>query len=94
MALSVYVPARSTLVILFRLARARLKAGSDRIALLTDAQLVSATEEMHKIADEIRDAGARASAASDIDPLGRTSWSDGAMPPFRGPPNTDARTTI
>jgi len=52
-----YVPSSSTLVILFKIARARLMASSHDVALLTDARLISATEEMNKISDEIRDAG-------------------------------------
>jgi hypothetical protein len=52
-----YVPSSSTLVILFKIARARLMASSHNVALLTDARLISATEEMNKISDEIRDAG-------------------------------------
>ena|SRR3989442_15873478 len=51
-----YVPSSSTLVILFKIARARLMASSHNVALLTDARLISATEEMNKISDDIRDA--------------------------------------
>jgi hypothetical protein len=49
-----YVPSSSTLVILFKIARARLMAGSHYVALLSDARLISATEEMNQIADDIR----------------------------------------
>lgn len=52
-----YVPSSSTLVILFKIARARLMASSHNVALLTDARLISATEEMNKISDDIREAG-------------------------------------
>jgi hypothetical protein len=45
------------LVILFKIARARLMASSHDVALLTDARLISATEERNKISDEIREAG-------------------------------------
>src|ERR1700686_4692272 len=51
-----YVPSSSTLVILFKIARARLMASSHNAALLTDARLISATEEMNQISDDIRDA--------------------------------------
>ena len=52
-----YVPSSSMLVILFKIARARLMASSHNVALLTDARLISATEERNKISDEIREAG-------------------------------------
>jgi hypothetical protein len=52
-----YTPSSSTLVILFKIARARLMASSHNVALLTDARLISATEEMNKISDDIRGAG-------------------------------------
>lgn len=52
----VYSPCSSTLVILFKIARARLMASSRNVALLTDARLISATEEMNQISDDIRDA--------------------------------------
>jgi hypothetical protein len=55
-----YVPSSSTLVILFKIARARLMASSQKVALLSDARLISATEEMNKIADDIREAGDQA----------------------------------
>ena len=51
-----YIPGSSTLVILFRLARARLSASPHDVSLLTDERLVSATEEMQKISDDLRDA--------------------------------------
>lgn len=50
-----YIPGSSTLVILFRLARARLSASPHDISLLTDKRLASATEEMQKISDDLRD---------------------------------------
>ena len=53
----VYVPSRSTLVLLFKIARARLMASSHNVALLTDARLISATEEMNRISDDISAAG-------------------------------------
>ena len=52
-----YVPSSSTLVILFKIARARLMASSHNVALLPDSRLISATEEMNKISDDIRSAG-------------------------------------
>ncbi len=51
-----YVPSGSTLVILFKIARARLMASSHNVALLTDARLISVTEEMNQISDDLRDA--------------------------------------
>jgi hypothetical protein len=53
---STFIPGSSTLVILFRLARARLSASPHDVSLLTDERLVSATEEMQKISDDLRDA--------------------------------------
>jgi hypothetical protein len=52
-----YAPSSSTLIILFKIARARLMASSQNVALLTDARLISATEEMNRISDEISVAG-------------------------------------
>jgi hypothetical protein len=52
-----YAPSSSTLVILFKIARARLMASSHNVALLTDARLISATEEMNQISDDISAAG-------------------------------------
>lgn len=51
-----YSPSSSTLVLLFKIGRARLVASSRKAALLTDARLISATEEMNKISDDIREA--------------------------------------
>jgi hypothetical protein len=56
MRLPTYVPSSATLVMLFKIARARLMASSHDVALLTDARLISATEEMNAISDDIREA--------------------------------------
>ena len=52
-----YIPSSSTLIVLFKIARARLMASSHNVALLSDARIISATEEMNKISDDIVEAG-------------------------------------
>jgi hypothetical protein len=47
-----YTPSSSTLVILFQIARARLMASSHDVQLLSDARLISASEEMNQVADD------------------------------------------
>jgi len=78
-----YVPSSSTLVILFKIARARLMASSQNVALLTDARLISATEEMNKISDDIRGAGEQAARwrTEEAHP-GRIRWSSDAEQPI------------
>ena len=77
-----YVPSSSTLVILFKIARARLMASSHNVASLTDARLISVTEEMNKISDEIREAGAQvAQWRTEKAQPGRTRWSGDAELP-------------
>jgi hypothetical protein len=75
-----YVPSSSTLVILFKIARARLMASSHNVALLTDARLISATEEMNKISDEIREAG---------DQVARRRTEKASLGRIRGPSNVE-----
>jgi hypothetical protein len=78
-----YVPSSSTLVILFKIARARLMASSHNVALLTDARLISATEEMNKISDDIREAGAQAVRWHAENPQpGTIRWSSDAELPI------------
>jgi hypothetical protein len=78
-----YVPSSSTLVILFKIARARLMASSQNVALLTDARLISATEEMNKISDDIQGAGEQAARrrTEEAHP-GRIRWSRDAEQPI------------
>jgi len=78
-----YVPSSSTLVILFKIARARLMASSHNVALLSDARLISATEEMNKISDDIRGAGEQAARwrTEEANP-GRIRWSSDAEQPI------------
>jgi hypothetical protein len=77
-----YVPSSSTLVILFKIARARLMASSHNVALLPDSRLISATEEMNKISDDIRSAGDQVARghAEKAEP-GRIGWSSDAELP-------------
>lgn len=77
-----YVPSSSTLVILFKIARARLMASSHNVSLLTDARLISATEEMNKISDDIRGAGEQAAPwHTEKAQPGRIRWSSDAEEP-------------
>jgi len=77
-----YVPSSSTLVILFKIARARLLASSHNVALLPDSRLISATEEMNKISDDIRGAGERVAPwqTEKVHP-GQIRWSSDAELP-------------
>ena len=51
-----YIPRNSTLLLLFKAARDRLTAAGDNLGSLSDARLASATEEMNRISDDIRQA--------------------------------------
>ena len=51
-----YIPGKPTLVLLFKAARVRLMTNSARADSLSDTRIVSATEEMNRISDDIRDA--------------------------------------
>jgi hypothetical protein len=51
-----YIPGKSTLVLLFKAARRRVTEQTDGIAELPNSRIVSATEELNQIADDIRDA--------------------------------------
>jgi hypothetical protein len=68
---------------LFKIARARLMASSHDVALLTDARLISATEEMNKISDDIRGAGERVAPwqTETVHP-GQRRWSSDAELPI------------
>jgi hypothetical protein len=59
-----FIPGTSTLVLLFQAADQRLTEQTDHIADLPDARIVSATEEMHQIANDIRDAQPMSEASS------------------------------
>jgi hypothetical protein len=78
-----YIPSSSTLVILFKIARARLMASSHNVALLSDARLISATEEMNKISDDIREAGDQVARwRSETPQPGSVRWSSDAEQPI------------
>jgi hypothetical protein len=51
-----FIPGKATLVLLFKAAKRRLIQQTDDVAELPDARIVSATEELHQIANDIRDA--------------------------------------
>jgi hypothetical protein len=78
-----YVPSSSTLIVLFKIARARLMASSHNVALLSDARIISATEEMNKISDDIVEAGDQLARwqAEKAQP-GRVRWSSDAELPI------------
>ena len=50
-----YISGKPTPVLLFKAARVRLMTYSARVDLLSDTRIVSATEEINKISDDIRD---------------------------------------
>lgn len=77
-----YVPSSSTLVILFKIARARLMASSHNVALLSDARLISATEEMNKISDDIGAGEQAARWRAEEANAGRIRWSSDAEQPI------------
>jgi hypothetical protein len=51
-----FVPSKATLVLLFKAARRRVATQPGDIEELPNARIASATEELNKIADDIRDA--------------------------------------
>jgi hypothetical protein len=51
-----YILETATLVLLFKAARIRLMANAVAVEALSDARIASATEEMNRISDDIRDA--------------------------------------
>lgn len=51
-----FVPGKATLVLLFNAARRRLKTQAPDATELSAARLLSATEELNQIADDVRDA--------------------------------------
>lgn len=77
-----FVPSSATLVILFKIARARLLASSQHVESLTDARLIAATEEMNKISDDIREAGHQlAQGRTDNSDFAPVRWSSDAELP-------------
>jgi hypothetical protein len=60
-----FIPGTSTLVLLFKAAKQRLTDQTDDVAELPDARIASATEEMHQIANDIRDAQPMREASPD-----------------------------
>jgi hypothetical protein len=59
-----YVPGKSTLLLLFKASRVRLMANSESVGSLPDSRIASATEEINRISDDIRDAKAARSSIS------------------------------
>src|SRR5664279_10680 len=57
-----YVPGKSTLQLLFKAARVRLMANSENVGSLPNARIASATEQINRISDDIRDAKAAGSS--------------------------------
>ena len=77
-----YIPANSTLLLLFKAARARLIATSENLGSLSDVRVALATEEMNRISDDIRQA--KGSGYSDeydaVRSAGGAAGPDGAGP--------------
>ena len=53
-----YIPSKATLALLFKAAKRRVTEQTDDIAELPNARVVSATEELNQIADDVREAQA------------------------------------
>jgi hypothetical protein len=51
-----FVPGKATLVLLYRAAQQRMAEQTNDIADLPDWRIISATEELNQIADDVRDA--------------------------------------
>jgi hypothetical protein len=51
-----FVPGKSTLILLFLAAKRRVADQTEDLSELSDARIVSATEELNRIADDVRDA--------------------------------------
>lgn len=51
-----FIPGKATLVLLFMAAKRRLTEQTDDIAELPNARIITATEELNQITDDIRDA--------------------------------------
>jgi hypothetical protein len=60
-----YVPRKSTLLLLFDKAVSRLVESTADTSQLSDVRLVAATEELNRIADEIREASTLISIRDD-----------------------------
>jgi hypothetical protein len=77
-----YISRKSTLLLLFNAARVRLMVNSEDISLLPDTRIASATEDINRIADDIREA----IAADSLDhsdttrPLGKPADREPALP--------------
>ena len=50
-----YIPSRSTLALLFEAAKSRVAKETSDIRELPTARIISATEELNQIADDVRD---------------------------------------
>lgn len=59
-----YVPSKATLVLLFTAAKRRVIGQSDDLAELSNARIVSATEELNQIADDVQEAQAMPEASA------------------------------
>jgi hypothetical protein len=77
-----YIPRKSTLLVLFKAARVRLMASSDNVGSLPDARIVSATEEINRISDDIRDAKAAGSVLADAAPVEKKPAATDLAPPI------------
>jgi hypothetical protein len=64
-----FIPGKATLVVLFKAAKRRLTEQTDDIAELPNARIVSATEELNQIADDVRDAQTAPEASPSTVPI-------------------------
>ena len=67
-----YAPTKATLLILFEAAKRRLAENSEHTFALPNERIASATEELNRIADDIRDASAgHDPSRTEVLPLGQ-----------------------
>jgi hypothetical protein len=58
-----FIPGKSTLVLLFQAAKLRVTEQTDDITRLPNTRIVSATDELNQIADDVRDSQAKPDAS-------------------------------
>ena len=75
-----WLSGKATLAQLFKAAKRRVAEQTDDIANLPKARIVSATEELNQIADDVRDAQATRKASPSTAPAPEASPSHSAAP--------------
>jgi hypothetical protein len=76
-----YVPRKSTLLLLFEKAAWRLVDSSEGLSQLSEVRLAALTEELNRVADEIREASTRVSIRDDA-ALRPSSWDQQSSVPI------------